>query len=122
MKGDACVIWFRTAIHLVVPVAPGDPIDLNCVSASVQGILMPSGCLLMNSFRKKPPGTLHVREVLLAKSFDQVLFFSARSQRDQAKRDSTSEGEEPIRRHQGVSCNGQKKSDIKRVAYPTIRA
>ena len=40
----------------------------------------------VNLFRdplgKKPPSTLHVLEVLLAKSFDQVIFFSSRSQHD----------------------------------------
>ena len=35
--------------------------------------------LTTNPLRKKPPSTLHVLEVLLAKSFDQVFFFSSGS-------------------------------------------
>ena len=72
MKGNACVIWFRIMTHFVVqrPLLSCYQSTLNCVSASVKGIPMSLGSLLTNPLRKKPPSTLHVLEVLLAKSFD----------------------------------------------------
>ena len=71
---------------------------------------------------KNRPGTLHVPGVLIAESFEQLFFLNSRSQHYDAKGQSASERDIPVRRHKRVRRNCRNKGHIEWMPHPTVGA